>query len=92
MLQLLQRVRDEAHRFAITYQTILRGKRQVKSQLDDIPGVGPATRKILIKTFGSVRGLKLASTEEIAAVIGPAKARVVQEYLVPAVRDVIADD
>lgn len=81
VLQLLQRVRDEAHRFAITYQTILRGKRQVKSQLDDIPGVGPATRKILIRTFGSVRGLKLASSEEIAAAIGPAKARVVQEYL-----------
>ena len=45
VLQLLQRVRDEASRFAITYQTILRGNRLVKSQLDDIPGVGPATRK-----------------------------------------------
>ncbi len=85
VLQLLQRVRDEAHRFAITYQTVLRGKRQVKSQLDDIPGVGPATRKILIKTFGSVRGLKLATTEEIAAAIGTSKARVVQEYLAPEV-------
>jgi excinuclease ABC subunit C len=81
VLQLLQRIRDEAHRFAITYQSILRGKRQVKSQLDDIPGVGPATRKVLIKTFGSVRGLKLASIEEITAAIGSAKAHVVQEYL-----------
>ena len=81
VLQLLQRVRDEAHRFAITYQSLLRGKRQVKSQLDDIPGVGPATRKLLIRTFGSVRGLKAATLEEVAAAIGPTKAQVVLEYL-----------
>ena len=58
VLQLLQRVRDEAHRFAITYQTILRGKRQTSSLLDEIPGIGPATRKILIRRFGSVRGVR----------------------------------
>lgn len=81
VLQLLQRVRDEAHRFAITYQTILRGKRQTSSLLDEIPGVGPATRKILIRRFGSVRGVKLATQEELAAAIGPAKAAIVRENL-----------
>ena len=81
VLQLLQRLRDEAHRFAITYQTILRGKRQTKSVLDEVPGVGPATRKKLLKAFGSVRGLRLATDDEVAAVIGSAKAKVVREHL-----------
>lgn len=83
ILQLLQRVRDEAHRFAITYQTILRGKRQTSSILDEIPGIGPATRKILIRRFGSVRGVRAASAEELAGAIGPAKARVLSEHLRP---------
>ncbi len=81
VLQLLQRVRDEAHRFAITYQTILRGKRQTSSLLDEIPGVGPATRKQLIRQFGSVRGIRLATAEELTAIIGPAKANIVREHL-----------
>ena len=81
VLQLLQRVRDEAHRFAITYQTILRGKRQTSSLLDEIPGVGPATRKQLIRKFGSVRGVRLATADELAATIGPVKAATVREYL-----------
>jgi excinuclease ABC subunit C len=81
ILQLLQRVRDEAHRFAITYQTLLRGKRQTTSLLDEIPGVGPATRKQLIRRFGSVQGVKQATLEEVAALIGPAKAAVVKEHL-----------
>jgi len=81
VLQLLQRIRDEAHRFAITYQTILRGKRQVRSLLDDIPGVGPATRKLLIRQFGSVRGVKLAGDHELAAAVGPAKAAIIREAL-----------
>jgi excinuclease ABC subunit C len=81
VLQLLQRVRDEAHRFAITYQSLLRGKRQTSSLLDDIPGVGPATRKQLIRRFGSVRGVKLATQDEVAQAIGPAKATIVKEHL-----------
>jgi excinuclease ABC subunit C len=81
VLQLLQRVRDEAHRFAITYQSLLRGKRQTSSLLDAIPGIGPATRKVLIRRFGSVRGVKLATQAEVAAAIGPAKAAVVKEHL-----------
>ncbi|HUD11047.1 MAG TPA: excinuclease ABC subunit UvrC [Candidatus Saccharimonadia bacterium] len=81
ILQLLQRVRDEAHRFAINYQTLLRGKRATSSLLDDVPGVGPSTRRALIRRFGSVRGVKMASLEELSSAIGAAKASVVKEHL-----------
>ena len=57
-LYLLQRVRDEAHRFAITYHRQLRGKRMTKSVLDDIPGLGPTRRKRLIKELGGVAGVQ----------------------------------
>ena len=72
-LYLLQRVRDEAHRFAIAYHRQKRGKAATSSVLDDVPGLGPARRKTLLKHFGSVRKLSAASVEEIAAVpgIGP---------------------
>lgn len=81
VLQLLQRVRDEAHRFAVTYHALLRGKRQTRSILDDIPGVGPATRKKLIKTFGSVKGVRESDDAELAKIIGPAKAKLVKQHL-----------
>ncbi|MGH3186892.1 MAG: excinuclease ABC subunit UvrC [Streptosporangiaceae bacterium] len=72
-LYLLQRVRDEAHRFAIAYHRQKRGKAATVSALDDVPGLGPARRAALLKYFGSVRKLKAARVEEIAAVpgIGP---------------------
>jgi len=72
-LYLLQRVRDEAHRFAITYHRQKRGKAAIESTLDDVPGLGPARRSALLKEFGSVRKLSSAGAEEIAAVpgIGP---------------------
>ena len=72
-LYLLQRVRDEAHRFAIAYHRQKRGKAATASVLDDIPGLGRARRATLLKHFGSVRKLRAASVEEIAAVpgIGP---------------------
>jgi excinuclease ABC subunit C len=72
-LYLLQRVRDEAHRFAITYHRQRRGKAATASMLDDVPGLGPARRAALLKHFGSVRKLCAASVEEISAVpgIGP---------------------
>ncbi len=69
-LYLLQRVRDEAHRFAIAYHRQKRGKAATTSVLDDVPGLGPARRKTLLKHFGSVRKLTAASIEEIAAVPG----------------------
>jgi excinuclease ABC subunit C len=83
VLHLLQRVRDEAHRFAITYQSLLRGKRATTSLLDEIPGIGPATRKALIRKFGSVRGVRAATSDELTATVGAAKARIIQEHLSP---------
>jgi excinuclease ABC subunit C len=82
-LYLLQRVRDEAHRFAITYHRQKRGKAATSSALDDVPGLGPARRKALLKHFGSVRKLTTASVEEIAAVpgIGPTLAATVSAAL-----------
>jgi excinuclease ABC subunit C len=72
-LYLLQRVRDEAHRFAINYHRQKRAQAATTSALDDVPGLGPARRKTLLKHFGSVRKLGAATVEEIAAVpgIGP---------------------
>jgi excinuclease ABC subunit C len=69
-LYLLQRVRDEAHRFAITYHRQRRSAGMTVSELDSVPGLGPARRAALLKHFGSVRKLKAASADEIAAVPG----------------------
>ena len=66
-LYLLQRIRDESHRFAITYHRQLRDKRMTKSILDDIPGLGPGRKKRLIKEFGGVRKVQRASFEELVA-------------------------
>ena len=66
----MKRVRDEAHRFAITYHRELRGKAMTASALDDIPGVGPKRKKALLKAFGSVKRLREATVDEIAAVPG----------------------
>jgi excinuclease ABC subunit C len=66
-LYLLQRVRDEAHRFAITYHRQLRDKRMTKSVLDDIPGLGPTRQKRLRKEMGGVAGVKQATLEELQA-------------------------
>lgn len=64
-LKLLQRIRDEAHRFAVEYHRKLRRKRTIKSELDQIPGVGPARRKALLRRFGSVEKIKKAGLEEL---------------------------
>jgi excinuclease ABC subunit C len=69
-LYLLQRLRDEAHRFAITYHRQLRARSATKSALDDLAGVGPARKRALLRVFGSSRDLKRATEEEIAAVPG----------------------
>jgi excinuclease ABC subunit C len=72
-LYLLQRTRDEAHRFAITHHRQRRSKAMTASVLDDVPGLGPARKKALLKAFGSVKRLRAAQAEEIASVqgIGP---------------------
>jgi excinuclease ABC subunit C len=69
-LYLLQRVRDEAHRFAISYHRQVRSKRAFKSVLDDIPGIGPKRKKALIKHFGSARAIAAASLDDLLAVDG----------------------
>lgn len=82
-LFLLQQIRDEAHRFAITYHRQQRSKRMRSSVLDSVPGLGPQRRTDLVKHFGSVKKLKEASVDEIAAVkgFGPKLASVVFEHL-----------
>ena len=72
-LHLIQRIRDEAHRFAITHHRALRGKASVHSQLEDIPGVGPKRRKALLNAFGSLKAIREASYEELLAVPGISK-------------------
>jgi excinuclease ABC subunit C len=84
-LYLVQRIRDEAHRFAVSYHRNVRQKAAVKSQIDTVPGVGPSRRKALIKAFGSVHGIKAATTDEIAAVPGMNRklAETVKQHLSP---------
>jgi excinuclease ABC subunit C len=82
-LYLVQRLRDEAHRFAITYHRDLRAKRQVHSAFDDLPGVGPKRRRALLRVFGSTKRVRDAPVEQIAAVpgIGPSLAARIKETL-----------
>jgi excinuclease ABC subunit C len=82
-LRLLQRARDEAHRFAITYNRKLRTRRTITSELGQIPGIGASRQQALLERFGSLRGVRNASEAEIAAVpgIGPALARTVLRHV-----------
>jgi excinuclease ABC subunit C len=82
-LYLLQRVRDEAHRFAITYHRQKRSKSMVQSALDGVPGLGETRRKALLRTFGSLKRLRAATVEEVAEVpgIGPRTAEAVVQAL-----------
>ena len=81
-LYLLVRLRDEAHRFAIEFHRKLRSVRNLRSGLDEIPGIGELRRKALLRHFGSLRRVREASEEEIARVegIGPAQAHQVREF------------
>lgn len=78
--KLFQRIRDESHRFAVSYHSVLKRKSQTKSQLEDIPGIGPVTRRKLIRTFGSVKKLQEATVDEIAAVVGMQRAQVLAAH------------
>jgi len=82
-LYLLQRVRDEAHRFAISYHRTMRRKQTITSQLDDVPGIGPRRRSALLKHFGSLDAIRAADVEALAAVPGMTRkaAEQVKEYL-----------
>ena len=82
-LYLLQRVRDEAHRFAITFHRQRRSKSMTTSALDAVPGLGPTRSKALLKHFGSVKRLRAASVDEVAQVpgIGAATAQAIVDHL-----------
>jgi excinuclease ABC subunit C len=82
-LKLLQKARDEAHRFAVSYHRKIRSRGLVESALDGIPGVGEYRKTLLLVRFGSIAGLSKADESEIAAVmgIGPVTARKIHEYL-----------
>jgi excinuclease ABC subunit C len=69
-MYLVQRIRDEAHRFAITYHRNVRGRTGLRSALDDVEGIGPKRKRELLRRFGSVRGIRGATLEELAAVPG----------------------
>ncbi|MEG2180591.1 MAG: helix-hairpin-helix domain-containing protein, partial [Bacteroidales bacterium] len=78
LFRLLEQIQNEVHRFAITFHRDKRSKRQVASELDQIKGIGEKTKTMLLKEFKSVKKIKEASTDEIAAVIGQAKAKVLK--------------
>jgi excinuclease ABC subunit C len=80
VLHLIQSVRDEAHRFAVTFHRSRRDAERLSSQLEQIPGVGPATVRKLLKQFGSLESVRQASMESLSAAVGPAVARKVREH------------
>ncbi len=77
IIKLLQRIRDESHRFAVSYHTVLKRTKQTTSLLDDIPGIGPKTKQKLIRKFGSLNGIKKATKNDIVSLIGYKKAELV---------------
>ncbi|MBK9240581.1 MAG: excinuclease ABC subunit UvrC [Acidobacteria bacterium] len=79
-LRLVQQIRDEAHRFAVTFHRAKRTKTALRSELDDVPGIGPRRRKQLLTTFGSLAGVRRASREELDRVVGPKTAQAVIDY------------
>jgi excinuclease ABC subunit C len=81
LVKLLQRIRDESHRFAVSYHSTLKRSRQTASMLDDVPTIGPATRKKLIKTFGSMRGVQQARQQDLEKLLGVKKATILRQYI-----------
>lgn len=81
LVKLLQRIRDESHRFAVSYHSVLKVKRQTASVLDEIPGIGPNTRKKLLRTFGSVRGVQNATRDDLVIAVGESKAKALVAWL-----------
>jgi len=81
IIKLLQRIRDESHRFAVSYHTVLKRAKQTESILDGIPGIGAKTRTKLIRHFGSARGVARASNEEISKIIGKLKAEEIYKHI-----------
>ena len=80
-LRVIQHMRDEAHRFGITFHRNKRSKGQVKSALDSIHGIGPKSKELLLTHFKSVKRIKEASESDLAAVVGSAKAKIIKDNL-----------
>jgi excinuclease ABC subunit C len=80
-LQLIQRLRDEAHRFGITFHRSLRSKQAIRSALDTIPGIGPQTKKLLKQKIGTVDKIKQTPIEELEKLVGKSKAQVIKKHL-----------
>lgn len=81
VLQMLQRLRDEAHRFGITFHRSLRSKSAVKSALDSIPQIGPKTKKLLKQKYGTVSQVRKASLDDLSFLVGPSKAKLIKQHL-----------
>ena len=81
IVKLFQRIRDESHRFAVSYHTALKRQQQTKNQLEEIPGIGPKTRAKLLKKFGSFRNVVSATEDDLASVIGQSRAQIVHKYI-----------
>ncbi len=79
-LLLIERIRDEAHRFAVTFHRKARTMRDLRSALDDVPGIGPRRRRALLTAFGSLAGVRRATREELEAVVGPKAAGAVLDF------------
>jgi excinuclease ABC subunit C len=79
-LRLLQQIRDEAHRFAVSYHRNIRSKRILKTELDLIEGIGKKRSKELLEAFGSVQGVRFASEEQLSEIVGHALARKIKDY------------
>jgi len=80
-LKIIQQLRNEAHRFGIEFHRNKRSRGMTKSRLDEIKGIGPKTKELLIKKFGSFEKIKIAPPEEMEKVIGPAKTKKIQDFI-----------
>ena len=84
LFRLLTQIQDEVHRYAITFHRNKRSKHQIASILDNVPGIGPKTKTLLLNRFHSVKRIREAEEDELAAVIGASKAKVLKEFLADA--------
>ena len=80
IIKLFQRIRDESHRFAVSYHTALKRQQQTKNQLEEIPGIGPKTRAKLLKKFGSMKKIFEATSEDLELEIGKQKAQLIKQF------------
>ena len=80
LFHILTKIQDEVHRFAITFHREKRSKNALKSEIDDIKGIGAKTKETLLKTFKTAKRIKNATYEQMKEVVGPAKAQLIYDY------------